>query len=55
MTMNTRQEAPLRAPAVQFPAEFEESAAAWSLDELEQLSDLESIRSAWSRTDDPYA
>jgi hypothetical protein len=30
-------------------------AAAWSLDELEQSSDLESLRSAWSRTDEPGA
>lgn len=53
--MNAREEGRRSAPAVQFPAELEETAAAWSLDELEQLSDLESIRSAWSRTDDPYA
>jgi hypothetical protein len=28
---------------------------AWSLDELEQLSDLESVRQAWGRQDEPGA
>ena len=26
---------------------------AWGLDELDRCSDLESVRSAWGRTDDP--
>jgi hypothetical protein len=29
------------------------ASVAWSLDELDQSSDLESLRSAWSRTDEP--
>lgn len=52
--MSARQDAPRSVPAVQFPTASEERATAWSLDELE-LSDLESIRPAWSRTDDPRA
>ena len=35
------------------PAEEAETVDAWSLGELEQLSDLDSVRAAWTRSDDP--
>jgi hypothetical protein len=33
--------------------EFDDTVDAWGLDELEQLSDLDSVRSALGRTDNP--
>jgi hypothetical protein len=36
-------------------AEEPDAPIAWSLDELDQSSDLESLRSAWSRMDEHCA
>lgn len=39
--------------AILSAADCEAAVDAWSLDELEQLADLESVRQAWGRQDAP--
>ena len=41
------------ADAVLFHEEEDAPVVAWSLDELDQLSDLDSVRSARGHTDEP--
>jgi hypothetical protein len=50
--MNMRFDAALATGTMTFHEDAEEPVSAWRLDELDQLSDLESVRSAWGRTDD---
>jgi hypothetical protein len=42
----------LSADAVLSDEEDDAPVVAWSLDELDQLSDLDSVRSAWGHTDE---
>ena len=43
------------AGAILFPGNAEEPIAAWTLDELDRHTDLDSIRSALAQTDAPDA
>jgi hypothetical protein len=51
--MNTQIDMELPGDAILFAGEGEETIAVWTLDDLDQFTDLDSIRSAWARTDGP--
>ena len=51
--MSTRLDKAPLPDAMHFAAEAEEPIAVWTLDELDQFADLDSVRSAWAHTDGP--
>ena len=53
--MRTRLDMDFPADAILCAEEAEEPIAVWTLDELDQFADLDSVRSAWACTDGLHA
>ena len=51
--MSARFDMTLPADAILSTDEAEEPIAVWTLDELDQYADLDSVRSAWAHADGP--